>query len=280
VTRIDALLADATARLKSAGIDQPMREARLLLAEASGLAFSTIMAWPEREIGETERFKALLDRRLGFEPLSRILGRREFWSLDFALGPDTLDPRPDSETLVEAVLDAIADRRAPLRLVDFGTGTGCLLLALLSELPNAWGLGLDKSFGAAKVAKANARRLGFADRACFAVGDWDAGLLGRFDIMVSNPPYIPSAEIDGLMPEVRLFDPLAALDGGADGLAPYRILVPAATRLLMPGGLMALECGQGQAVTITSLMARQNVPSVEIKRDLAGIERVIVARTP
>ncbi|HTH97581.1 MAG TPA: peptide chain release factor N(5)-glutamine methyltransferase [Stellaceae bacterium] len=280
--RIETLLRMAAALLRQSDIEQPMREARFLLAHASGISFSTIMSWPETELdgAQVARFEALLARRRAHEPLSRILGSREFWSLDFLLGPDTLDPRPDSETLVEAVLAQIDDRSRPLRLVDFGTGTGCLLLALLSELKNAWGLGVDRAEGAARVAAENARRLNLNHRASFVVGDWDTSLGGPFDIVISNPPYIASADLPTLMPEVRLHDPPLALDGGPDGLAPYRILAPAARRLLQSGGIAAFECGQGQAQDIAAILTRQNLPSIEIKRDLGNIERVIVAQAP
>jgi release factor glutamine methyltransferase len=277
---IGALLGPAAARLKSAGIEAPLREARLLLGHAAALPQSTLIGWPERPVDaeSARRFETLLMRRLAHEPVSRILGRREFWSLDFAVTADTLDPRPDTETLVESVLAQLPNRRTPLRLADFGTGTGCILLALLSELPNAWGIGLDRSEAAARVAKANAAALGLAQRAAFAVGDWGAALAGSLDLVVSNPPYIPRATIARLDPEVRHYDPYAALDGGADGLDAYRRLLPDAARLLCPGGFAALEIGIGQAADIAALCHAAGLQLLEIRADLAGIERVVLAR--
>ena len=277
---IGALLGEAAVRLKAAGIEAPLREARLLLGHAAALPQSTLIGWPERAVDAESagRFETLLARRLAHEPVSRILGRREFWSLDFAVTADTLDPRPDTETLVEAVLAQLPDRRAPLRLADFGTGSGCILLALLSELPNAWGIGLDRSESAAGIAKANAAVLGLAQRAAFAVGDWGAALTGSVDLVVSNPPYIPSATIARLDPEVRHYDPHAALDGGADGLDAYRRLLPDAARLLCPGGIAALEIGVGQAAGVVSLCQEVGLQTLAIRADLAGIERVVLAR--
>jgi release factor glutamine methyltransferase len=277
---IETLLRAAATRLKAAGIEAPMREARLLLGHAAGLGQSTLIGWPERGVEDeaAARFQALVERRLAREPVARILGRREFWSLDFAVTAATLDPRPDTETMIEAVLDHLPDRNAALRIVDFGTGTGCILLALLSELPNARGLGVDKSAAAAAVAAGNARALGLAARAGFMVGDWVAAIAGRIDLAVSNPPYIPSAEIARLDPEVALYDPRAALDGGEDGLDPYRVLVPGCARILNPGGLAAFETGAGQTDYVAALCRTNGLQLLEIRPDLAGIGRIVVGR--
>jgi release factor glutamine methyltransferase len=266
--------------LKTAGIEAPLREARLLMGHAADLPMTILMAWPERSIdaAAAERFEQLVGRRLEREPISRILGRREFWSLDFRVTSATLDPRPDTETLIETVLQRVADPAAPRLLLDLGTGTGCILLALLSELPGAAGIGVDRSEAAARIAAANARTLGLADRACFIVDDWAEALGGiGFDIILSNPPYIPSAEIAGLEPEVRRHDPRLALDGGADGLDAYRRLLPAASRLLKPGGLAAFEVGFGQADAVARLYREAGFASVERQRDLGGIERIVSA---
>ncbi len=280
-TTIQALLDAAAARLTAAGIDQPWREARLLLAEATGTGLPTIMAWPERIVApeHTRQFESWLQRRLDHEPISRILGRREFWSLPFIVTPDTLDPRPDSETLVEAVLGAYPDRQRPYRIVDFGTGTGCLLLALLNEYPNARGVGIDRSEATAQVARANAEALGLASRAKISIGDWDSGLDCGFDIVISNPPYIATRDLEALMPAVRRYDPPGALDGGVDGLDPYRILCRAAARLLAPGGGVFFEVGQGQAEDVEQLLLSAGLCDCERRSDLAGIARVVSAKS-
>ncbi len=278
---IGAVLGAAAARLKAAGIEAPLREARLLLGHAAGLGQGTLIGWPERGIdaAAADRFQALVERRLAHEPVARILGHREFWSLDFAVTAATLDPRADTETLVEAVLAQLPDRQAPLRIVDFGTGTGCILLALLTELPAGYGIGVDRSAAAARVAAGNAAALGLGARTDFVVGDWAGAIGPGIDVVVSNPPYIPRAEIAQLDPEVARFDPHAALDGGADGLDAYRRLVPESARILRPGGLAAFETGAGQARVVAALCRAAALQPVEIRADLAGIERVVVARS-
>ena len=275
---IGTLVADGAARLRQAGIEAPMREARLLLGQAAGLSLSTMIGWPERAVDAdaAEIYRGFLARRLQHEPVSRILGHREFWSLDFAVTAATLDPRPDTETLVEAVLAQLPDRQVTLRLADFGTGTGCILLALLSELPNAFGVGIDHSAEAALVAAGNAVSLGLAGRAGFVVGDWAESIAGDLDVVVSNPPYIASAQIDQLDPEVADYDPSSALDGGADGLDAYRRLAPEFARILKPGGLAAFEIGQGQDPDVAALCRVAGLQVIEIRPDLAGIGRVVL----
>lgn len=243
-----ALLAAATQRLKAAGIDGPRRDAVLLLAFSSGIAADRLRLEPAAEIPEVaaQAFAALVARRADREPVSHLTGRREFWSLPFRVSRDVLDPRADSETLIEAVLEKVVDRSSPLRIVDFGTGSGCLLLALLHELPDATGLGIDLSPAALAVASGNAADLGLAGRVRFQAGDWGVGLEGQFDILVSNPPYIETAAIAGLEPEVARHEPMLALDGGTDGLAAYRRLVPDLARLAAPGAIAALEIGQAR----------------------------------
>ncbi|MDB5360489.1 MAG: hemK [Rhodospirillales bacterium] len=279
---IGALIQAAAARLQAAGIEAPTREARLLLGHASGLGATRIMAYPEQVIDAVtaETFQRSIDRRVAREPVARILGSREFWSLDFTVTPATLDPRPDSETIVEAALDRIPDRNSALNIIDFGTGTGCLLLALLSELPHSFGLGVDRSEAAARVAAGNARRLGLAGRAQFIVGDWAGALSGPVDLIVSNPPYIPAGDIARLEPEVREHDPLTALAGGADGLDPYRVLAPETARLLRPGGHVILEVGQGQADAVAGLGVATGLVLRELRADLGGIARAVVLGKP
>lgn len=270
------LLTAAAGRLVEAGIENPRREARLLLNLALGIDANARL--PEREMAPAVAalFETFVARRAGHEPYSRIAGRREFWSLDFALSPDTLDPRPDSETLIEAALERIADRAAPLSVVDFGTGTGALLLALLSELPNATGIGVDISAGAVETARRNAAALGLSARARFVLGRWGEGLTTPADVIVTNPPYISAKDMSRLPPEVREFDPAAALDGGPDGLSAYRELALDLKRLLSESGIALCEIGAGQAPAVTAIMAASGLDLTGSRADLAGIERCLV----
>jgi release factor glutamine methyltransferase len=276
--RVDAALGAAAARLRGAGIDEPWREARLLLAAVLDLPMASVLTCGARVMSERERrnLAALVERRAGREPLSRIRGVREFWSLPFRLGAASLDPRPDSETLVGAVLERASEREAAARILDLGTGSGCLLLALLQELPRAFGIGLDRSDAAIATARDNAERLGLQSRCRFIVGDWAASLNGRFDWVLCNPPYIPSAAITGLGPEVRRFDPPLALDGGADGLDAYRRLLPQIPRLLSSGGRLAIEVGDGQAEDVAGLAAEAGLALAARVRDLGGRDRCLV----
>jgi release factor glutamine methyltransferase len=219
----------------------------------------------------------LVARREAHEPLALIVGHREFWSLEFAVSPATLIPRPDSETLIEAAVAAFANRE-PLRLVlDIGTGTGCLLLATLSEFRASFGIGVDRSAEAAALAARNAAALRLADRALFVCGDWADALSTRFDLVLGNPPYIPTEDLGTLMQDVARYEPRAALDGGLDGLAAYRSLIPVLPRLMTPTGVAVLEIGAGQAETAVEL-ARQAEFAAELRPDLAGIPRALVLR--
>jgi release factor glutamine methyltransferase len=276
---IGRLLAAAAARLDAARIAEPRHEARLILALALGLDPATVLGWPERLV-EPQLAKtaaALIERRAKGEPLSRLRGNREFWSLDFALSPETLDPRPESETLVAAALADIPDRTAALRVVDFGTGTGCLLLALLSELPNASGIGIDIAAGAVATARANAAALGLAGRAEFRVGSWDMRIDGLADVILANPPYIPTSEIGRLPAEVAAFDPRVALDGGADGLSAYRPLGAAIRGLLGPAAKAYIEIGAGHGLQVARVLGEARLMIEAVRHDLAGIERCVVA---
>ena len=268
----------ATALLSEAGIERPQAEARILMEAASGRSRSQIIAFAEHALTPLQEiaFNAMVVRRCAREPISRILGRREFWSLNFAVGPATLDPRPDSETLVAAVLKHIADRDAKLTLLDLGTGTGCLLLALLSELPQAHGIGIDISDSALRTASENAVSLGLSDRAEFRLGDWARDISAQCDVILSNPPYIESTAIAGLAPEVARFDPMAALDGGADGLDAYRAILPQAAERLKAGGLLALEIDAGQTAAVQALAAQADLKALDVARDLAGTERCLL----
>jgi release factor glutamine methyltransferase len=266
-------------RLAAAGIEGSRGEAWLLLEAAAGCPRASLMAGtverltPEQEV----LLEAMVRRRLAREPIAYILGEKEFWSLPLAVGPAVLIPRPESESVVEAALARVADRSAPLRLLDLGTGSGCLLLALLSELPRATGLGVDLSAAALAFARRNAERLGLAGRARFHEGSWGEGLAVSFDLIVANPPYVAAGDLAGLEPEVRAFEPQIALAAGPDGLAAYRALIPDCARLLAPGGSVALEIGQGQGA-VAGLLAAHGLAVIDRRRDLAGIERCLVAQ--
>ena len=277
MTRSEAVRA-AAARLRRARLDAPELDARLLAQSAFGIEFAQLVARGQElpDPSELARLEQMLERRLKGEPIDRILGVREFWGMPFRLTPDTLSPRPDTETVVVAALQAVAPRRGPLSILDLGVGSGCLLLALLSELPGAWGVGVDRAPGAAAAARANAAALGLLGRASFLVGDWAAALDRRFDLVVSNPPYIPRAEIASLAPEVAGHDPLLALDGGADGLAAYATILQDAPRLLAEGGVLAMELGVGQSAEVEGLARQAGFVTLGIADDLAGISRAIV----
>ncbi len=233
-----------TALLAAEGVDNPRLDARLLLGHAAGLSREALLRDPGRVVDPVP-YGALLARRAAREPLALILGRQEFWSLPFEVSAATLIPRADSETVIEAAL-AAADRGRVQSILDLGTGTGCLLLAALTEFPDAWGVGVDWAVEAAALAARNAAALGLAGRAAFLCGDWDTALSARFDLVLSNPPYIPGGDIAGLMPEVARHEPGRALDGGADGLDAYRHILAALPRLLAPDGFAVLEIGAGQ----------------------------------
>lgn len=273
MTPARAALDEASGRLRDAGIAEPRGDAQLLLCASLSIAREALIAAPGRclDAGETEGYRALVDRRCAREPVSRILGKREFWSLEFGLCPATLDPRPDSETVIEAVLAWQPDREAALRILDLGTGSGCLLLALLGEYPNARGVGTDCAPAAASQAYQNAAKLGFARRARFVCTDWDQALApGRYSLIISNPPYIPQAAIDKLAPEVANFEPRAALDGGADGLQAYRTLGPILGRRLALGGAIFVEIGAGQADRVSAVMAEFGLDRFVHSADLSG----------
>lgn len=267
-------LRTGTARLTQPGIDNPRLEARLLLAYAIGRSVADLLRDPTAAVDPTG-YNALLARRAAHEPLAYILGRREFWSLDFAVSPATLIPRPDSETLVEAALAACP--AGPLFVLDLGIGTGCLLLSVLHERPKAFGIGVDLSPEAAALAVANAAALGLADRTAVLCGDWDAALSAQFDLVLSNPPYIATSGIGRLMPDVANYEPRLCLDGGADGFACYRRIVPRLPALLRPGGAAVLELGAGQAAVVAALAAEYSLQAA-VQADLAGTARAIVLR--
>jgi release factor glutamine methyltransferase len=275
------LVAQIAASLAAAGIENARSEAWLLLAAATGRERVALIAGaPETLTAEQQaRLEEVIRRRRAREPLPYILGEKEFWSLSFEVGSAVLIPRPESETVVEAALAQLPERDRPLRVLDLGVGSGCLLLALLSELPQATGLGIDDSPAALALAQRNAERLGLAARADFRRGHWGEGVRQSFDVIVSNPPYVAERDWDALQPEIREFEPKAALVGGPCGLAAYRALAPECARLLAQGGVCALEIGFAQGGPVVALLAAQGLIVTERRRDLAGIERCLVARS-
>jgi len=276
-----AALKEAVLLMKAAGLDTPVLDARLIVQHALGISWDTLYLKDDQPLAAEEkaRLENELSRRAAHEPVSRIVGRRHFWTLDLAVSPDTLDPRPDTESLIETVVQAIPDRARPLRILDLGTGTGAILLALLAEYPNATGLGVDASEGALKVALANADSHGLSPRVAFSQGSWAEGVEGPFDIVVSNPPYIETGDVPGLAPEVREHDPLLALDGGPDGLDAYRAIIPAIAGLLHPEGLAVFEIGEGQGEAVTRIARENGLTAAGTRKDLGGIDRALSFKT-
>jgi len=272
------------ARFKSAAIESAGLDARMLAGHALGLDLTGLITSAPRQLTEDEsaRIEDFARRRLAGEPVARILGEKEFWGLPLKLSAATLVPRPDTETVVELALELLRADGAtnhPLRIADLGTGSGAILLALLSELPTAQGFGTDISEQALQTAAANAVSAGLASRATFIACDYATGLSGPFDLIVSNPPYIRATDIAGLAVEVRKYDPRTALDGGADGLDAYRALIPQAAGLLAPGAALVVEAGEGQSGPINGLMTLAGLaPTGAPKVDLAGIPRAVAGR--
>lgn len=280
----DALLRDTAVALTAAGIDNVRFEARLLLGRAAGLSVEQLVARGSdpAPAGVIATMRELTGRRVRREPMAYILGEREFWGLPFKVSPAVLVPRPDSETLIETALDLLPERERPLRILDLGVGSGCLLLTLLREFPKATGVGVDASPEALAIAEENAGTLGVASRARLRVDDWrQTGWAGRlegpFDLLVSNPPYIETSTITALMPEVANHEPRLALDGGPDGLEAYRIIAAAAPGLVAPGGWALVEGGDGQAIDISRLFAAAGLSPQPPRKDLAGVERVVAS---
>lgn len=281
---IDAARRALALRFKAAGIDSAELDARLLLGAATRLDLTGLIASAARPLGAAEAglIEAFANRRLKGEPVARILGEKEFWGLNLKLSPETLVPRPDTETVVELALGMLRSQATPehgVRILDIGTGTGAILIALLSERRDAFGVGTDISPGAVRTARYNARALGFSARASFVVCNYADALTGPFDLIVSNPPYIASAEIAGLAAAVREHDPRAALDGGPDGLAAYRALIPQAARMLRVGGSLVVEAGYGQSGPIEGNMTAAGLRLEDPpKADLAGVPRAVGSR--
>lgn len=311
---LGSCLSAAQKRLAAVGVDNPALDARLLIAAALEMDRVQLLTQNDRALTDEEekKIETLITRRESREPVARILGLREFWGLPFGLNEATLEPRPDSETLVEAALGFFAQAgsssplageeaktrtcaskrlvfagegsfpsedlllpKPPRRLLDLGTGTGCLLLSLLHEWPEATGLGIDLAPRATEQARENAGRLGLDSRAAFQTGNWLESLTEPFDLIISNPPYIPAMDIEALAPEVRQHDPRLALNGGADGLDPYRHLIPLLPNFLNPHGAVLFEVGIGQAEAVASLLKKTGFADIFIKPDLGGIDRCV-----
>jgi release factor glutamine methyltransferase len=273
-------LASLEKTFKIAGIENPVREARVSLCAASGISPVALIVEPREPLGSAAgNVQEVAERRATGEPLSRIVGKREFWGLSLAISPHVLDPRPETETIVEAALSILSNRREDqLSILDLGVGSGALLCALLTEFGSARGVGVDISADAADVARGNLQACGLSLRSGIRVGDWTSGLEGRFDLIVSNPPYIPTADLARLPREVRDFDPWLALDGGIDGLAAYRRILPEARRLLAPGGWLLTELGAGQATDVSAVANACGFTDVRTYQDLAGVDRLVAAR--
>ncbi len=278
MTTLAALHRIARARLAEAGIVDAALDARILVEELTGTTRTDLLARPEMEFAAeiAEKLAAALERRTAGEPVHRILGAREFYGLRLSLSPDTLEPRPDTEALVDLALSfatSVCEERGACRVLDLGTGTGAIPLAILSAEPRATAVATDIAAGALETAKANAKALGLSERVEFVLSDWFGGVEGTFDLIVSNPPYIPSADIASLAAEVRSFDPLRALDGGADGLGPYRIIARDAGDHLAPGGAVMVEIGAGQGPDVAGIFAERGFRQAGSRRDLGGHER-------
>ena len=273
-------IASAVPKLQAAGVEDARRDAELLLCLSLDCDHAHLIGYPDQtfDVVQQETFERLVARRIAREPVSQIVGRREFWSLDVQVTKATLTPRPESEAVVETVLTLVPERGARLRILDLGTGTGCLLLALLVELPEATGLGVDVSEEALGVARANGDRLGLGKRATFGHGNWAASLDERFDVVVSNPPYIEAAELEKLEPEVLQWEPHLALNGGVDGLDAYRQIVPDLGRLLRTDGFAVLEHGPGQAEAIETFAGICGLMSSGRRQDLADRDRCLMLR--
>jgi release factor glutamine methyltransferase len=272
-----AALVDAIAAvLRQAGIDEPRAEARLIVCHATGLDRTRQLSDAGRPV-EQGLALALASRRAAREPMAYLMGHREFWGLDFAVGPGVLVPRPETETVIEAVLAELPDRNAKLRVLDLGTGSGCLLLTLLTLYPAAAGVGIDRSGEALAWALCNRRELGLEGRSLLVQGDWLAAVRGPFDLVVANPPYIAPTEPRDL--ETR-HEPESALVAGPDGLAAYNAIAAPGLAALRPNGLLALEIGAGQAAAVSGILGTVGFAGITCRHDLAGLPRAVVARAP
>lgn len=271
---LKTLLADTKARFRAHHLPTPDIDARFLIQDILELS-STDLLLSEKALTteQLEQVEAAINRRMQGEPVSRILGYRDFWGRRFYLSHGTLDPRPDTETLIQAVLESQTNPYP--RILDLGTGTGAILLTLLHEIPDSTGMGIDLSEDACRTAQWNAHEHGLESRVEILCGSWLEPVTGLFDIIVSNPPYIPTAEIATLSHEVQNHDPILALDGGEDGLVPYKFLLSTLKKFLVPGGLVFFEVGRGQAADLTKIASDSDATLSRTYRDLGGVERVV-----
>lgn len=272
---VGVALEAAIARLSAVGVDNPRMDARLLLCHSACLELANIIVDPNVVLADEcfRKFETLVERREKREPVSHLIGEREFWSLPFIVTADVLDPRPASETLIEAALDHVRDRSEPVSVLDLGTGSGCLLIAVLSELPGARGVGVDTSEAALVIARRNAEKNLVDDCTTFVSSSWGRSVSGSFDLILSNPPYISESERGDLEPEVAMYEPASALFAGKDGLSAYREVAPDILRLLNPDGVAAIECGRDQMTTVIEIFDDAGLRHVETRCDLDGIER-------
>ena len=272
---VGVALEAAISRLSAVGVDNPRMDARLLLCHSACLELANIIVDPNVVLADEcfRKFETLVERREKREPVSHLIGEREFWSLPFIVTADVLDPRPASETLIEAALDHVRDRSEPVSVLDLGTGSGCLLIAVLSELPGARGVGVDTSEAALVIARRNAEKNLVDDCTTFVSSSWGRSVSGSFDLILSNPPYISESERGDLEPEVAMYEPASALFAGKDGLSAYREVAPDILRLLNPDGVAAIECGRDQMTTVIEIFDDAGLRHVETRCDLDGIER-------
>lgn len=277
MTTLDQALIDASDALAKAGLDQPRIEARTLLSHVLKMSSAQILSRgdTEIEVAALSAYRDAVSSRCAGMPLAYITGTREFWSLPLQVSPATLIPRPDTETVVELVLEHYRNRRQPDTILDLGTGSGCLLLALLTEFPDAHGTGIDLSADACSMASANAALLGLAGRSTWVTGSWTETISRTYDLIVSNPPYIPTHGIGMLQIDVRDYEPINALDGGVDGLDAYRSLFPLAENALAPEGLLAVEIGIDQGIAVSGIATESGLVSGPARVDLSGIERAL-----
>jgi len=277
---ISEILGTAKQHLKSSGIGSPFLDAELLLAHALGKNREFVIGRPEYQLSESERevFAGFIKRRASFEPVAKITGTKEFWGRGFLVSGATLDPRPDSESLIEAVLELFPDKNSAFSILDFGTGSGCLPLTLLAEYPQTQAIGVEINQDTLNIAILNAQKIGLAKRINFILNDWAEGMEGKFDLIISNPPYIKKSDIKKLAPEVSIYEPILALDGGDDGLECYRKLAPKLTGLLNKGGYAVFEFGKGQHYDIKGIFEDAGMNFVSFQNDLSGEPRCIIAR--